>query len=137
MASPSNIVTSSRHAPAFSTAFDSPWIRTWISRCSASSCCISSDTVSNGSRRRSRNSWGDYEYGAARFGMQLLHEAGIRDFDQWYADFVVTDWQYLERYYREGAIPPWRECVATDQPLIRPESIPPLEHKQMEVRFAF
>ena len=79
----------------------------------------------------------DYEYEAARFGMQLLHEAGIHDFDQWYSDFVVTDWQYLERYYREGAIPPWRECVATDQPLIQPEPIPPLEHKQMEVRFAF
>src|SRR5215472_4108544 len=79
----------------------------------------------------------DYECGAARFGMQLLHEVGIRDFDQWYADFVVTDWQYLERYYREGAIPPWRECVATDQPLVQPEPIPPLEHKQMEVRFAF
>ena len=79
----------------------------------------------------------DYEYEAARFGMQLLHEAGIHDFDQWYADFVVTDWQYLERYYREGAIPPWRECVATAQPLIQPEPIPPLEHKQMEVRFAF
>jgi hypothetical protein len=69
--------------------------------------------------------------------MQLLHEAGIHDFDQWYADFVVTDWQYLERYYREGAIPPWRECVAADQSLIQPEPIPPLEHKQMEVRFAF
>jgi len=65
----------------------------------------------------------DYEYEAARFGMQLLHEAGIHDFDQWYADFVVTDWQYLERYYREGTIPPWRECVATAQPLIQPEPI--------------
>ena len=79
----------------------------------------------------------DYEYEAARFGMQLLHEAGIRDFDQWYSDFVVTDWQYLERYYREGAIPPWRECVATAQPLIQPQTIPPLEQRQMEVRFAF
>src|SRR5206468_13091315 len=73
----------------------------------------------------------DYEYEAARFGIQLLHEAGIRDYDQWYADFVVTDWQYLERYYREGAIPPWRECFATGQPLIQPEPIPRLEHKQM------
>jgi hypothetical protein len=79
----------------------------------------------------------DYEYEAARFGMQLLHEAGIHDFDQWYADFVVTDWQYLERYYREGAIPPWRECVATGQQLIQSEPIPPLEQKQLEVRFAF
>jgi len=45
--------------------------------------------------------------------------------------------KYLERYYREGAIPPWRECVGSGQPLIKPQPIPPLEHKQMEVRFAF
>src|SRR5215510_7656275 len=29
-----------------------------------------------------------YEYQAARFGMQLLHEVGVRDLDQWYSDFV-------------------------------------------------
>ena len=40
-------------------------------------------------------------------------------------------------YASYTSIPPRRECVATAQPLIQPEPIPPLEHKQMEVRFAF
>src|SRR6476659_9951011 len=33
-----------------------------------------------------------YEYEAARFGMQLLHESGVTMLDQWYSDFVQTDW---------------------------------------------
>ena len=37
----------------------------------------------------------DYEFEAARFGLQLLHEVGIRDLDGWYSDFVATDWRYV------------------------------------------
>lgn len=79
----------------------------------------------------------DYEYEAAEFGMQLLHEAGIKDLDQWYSDFVATDWRYVERYYREDRIPPWEECVIAGAPRIRPMTIPALLHRQVEVRFAF
>jgi hypothetical protein len=79
----------------------------------------------------------DYEYQAARFGMQLIREAGIDDLDQWYSDFVGTDWRYVERYYESGAIPPWHECLAYKQPLIEPLSIPQIKHKQVEVRYAF
>jgi hypothetical protein len=79
----------------------------------------------------------DYEYEAARFGMQLMHEAGVRDLDQWYSDFVATDWRYVERYYETDQIPPWHECVVAGQPLIVPLEIPALERKRVEVRFAF
>jgi hypothetical protein len=79
----------------------------------------------------------DYEYEAARFGMTLMHEAGIRDLDQWYSDFVATDWRYVERYYETDRIPPWNECVVHGQPLIQPLAIPPIQHRQVEVRFAF
>jgi hypothetical protein len=79
----------------------------------------------------------DYEYQAARFGMQLIREAGVHDLDQWYSDFVATDWRYVERYYQTGAIPPWHECLAHNQPLVEPLSIPPIEHKPVEVRYAF
>jgi hypothetical protein len=79
----------------------------------------------------------DYEFEAARFGMQLLHEAGVRDRDQWYSDFVATDALYVDRFYREGAIPPWSECVLQGQPLIEPAPIPPIRHRQVAVRFAF
>jgi hypothetical protein len=79
----------------------------------------------------------DYEYQAARFGMQLMREIGVRDLDQWYSDFVGTDWRYVERYYQTDKIPPWHECVVRDQPLVEPLAIPPIEHKQVEVRYAF
>lgn len=79
----------------------------------------------------------DYEFEAARFGMQLMHEAGVRDLDQWYSDFVATDWRYVERYYETDQIAPWHECVVHGQPLINPLAIPPLAHREVEVRFAF
>ncbi len=79
----------------------------------------------------------DYEFEAARYGRQLMHECGVDDLDQWYADFVATDWTYVERYYKTDSLPPWHECVVERQPLIEPLSIPPLKHRQVEVRFAF
>jgi hypothetical protein len=78
-----------------------------------------------------------YEYEAAEFGLQLLHEAGVRDLDAWYSDFVATDWRYVERYYREDRIPPWNECLVAGAPAIVPATIPPLVQRQVEVRFAF
>ena len=79
----------------------------------------------------------DYEFEAARFGLQLLHEVGIRDLDGWYSDFVATDWRYVERYYLEGNIPPWETCLARDAPLIEAAKIPALCQRKVEVRFAF
>jgi hypothetical protein len=79
----------------------------------------------------------DYEYQAARFGMQLIREIGVRDLDQWYSDFVGRDWRYVERYYQTDAIPPWHECQAYNQPLVEPLAIPLLELKQVQVRYAF
>src|SRR3954469_7691665 len=32
-----------------------------------------------------------YEFEAARFGLQLLHEVGVSGLDPWYSDFVETD----------------------------------------------
>jgi len=79
----------------------------------------------------------DYEFEAAGYGLQLLHEVGIHDLVQWYSDFVVTDWRYVERYYETDQIPPWHECVVHNQPLIAALPIPPLVQRQVEVRFAF
>lgn len=79
----------------------------------------------------------DYEYQAARFGMQLIRQIGITDLDQWYSDFVATDWKYVERYYETDTIPPWHECQMHNQRIIEPMPIPAIEHKQVEVRYAF
>jgi hypothetical protein len=79
----------------------------------------------------------DYEFEAAGFGLALLHAAGIADLDAWFSDFVATDWRYVERYYREGRIPPWEECIVVAAPRVRATAIPTLMHRQVEVRFAF
>jgi hypothetical protein len=79
----------------------------------------------------------DYEFQAAKFGLQLLHEVGVTDLDQWYSDFVETDWRYVERYYETEQIPPWQECVVNGCALIEPVEIPPLVQREVEVRFAF
>jgi hypothetical protein len=47
----------------------------------------------------------DVEFEAAGFGIQLLHEIDVTQLDQWYSDFVETDWRYVERYYETGRIP--------------------------------
>jgi hypothetical protein len=79
----------------------------------------------------------DYEYEAAGFALALLHELEVFDMDAWFSDFVATDWRYVERYYREDGIPPWDECVISGASPIRPVPIPPLVHRQVQVRFAF
>jgi hypothetical protein len=79
----------------------------------------------------------DYEFAAAGYGLQLLHEAGLTGLDQWFSDFVETDWRYVESYYRTGQIPSLRNCLAGGCRLIKPTLIPALRHRQVEVRFAF
>lgn len=78
-----------------------------------------------------------YEFQAAQLGLTLLHEAGVRNLDQWYSDFVETDWRYVRHYYREGVIPEWSDCRAAGCPIVQPMPIPPLEHHEVAVRFAF
>jgi hypothetical protein len=79
----------------------------------------------------------DYEFEAAGFGLQLLHERGVAQHDQWYSDFVHTDWRYVERYYQTDQLPRWADCVVSGCSIIQPQPIPPLKHRQVEVRFAF
>jgi len=78
-----------------------------------------------------------YEMEAAGFALQLLHERGVTNQDRWFSDFVHTDWRYVERYYERDMLPPWDECVVSGGPLIAPQPIPPLQHRDVEVRFAF
>src|SRR6185503_19656031 len=77
-----------------------------------------------------------YEFEAARFGMQLMRERGITGLDQWYSDFVETDWRYVERFYATGRLSSWAECIVRGCRLIEPAPIPPLAHRPVDVRFA-
>jgi hypothetical protein len=79
----------------------------------------------------------DYEQEAASFGLQLMRELGVTHLDQWYSDFVETDWQYVRRFYETDQLPAWDTCVVSGAPLIKPSPLPILKQRQVEVRFAF
>ena len=58
------------------------------------------------------------------FGMQLMHQVGVTTLDQWYSDFVETDWRYVERYYQTDLLPEWTSCVVSGCPLLTPRRSP-------------
>ena len=66
-----------------------------------------------------------YEKEAARYSVQLLHELGIRDLDQWLADFTTADVAYLLHFYRTGEKLPLEEVWKDGTPLVEPMPIPP------------
>ena len=78
-----------------------------------------------------------YELEAAGFGMQLMHQVGVTTLDQWYSDFVATDWRYVEGYYQTNQLPEWTSCIVSGSPLVTPAPIPELRHHAVQVRFAF
>lgn len=80
-----------------------------------------------------------YEFEAARFGLQLLHEAGITEADEWFAEMVDIDWQYVKTYYETGVVPNLDDIAAMpiDASRIEPLAIPELRHRRVKVRYAF
>ena len=69
-----------------------------------------------------------YERDASRYGIALLHEAGVHDLDGWLSDFSACDRAYLEHFYRTGEKRPplefWREGTTVMEPLPIPEFTP-------------
>lgn len=70
----------------------------------------------------------DYERTACRYSLQLFHDAGVFDLDQWMADFAACDSAYLMHFYRTGEKRPfrdfWREGTAPLEPLAIPRFQP-------------
>jgi hypothetical protein len=66
----------------------------------------------------------DYECKACQYSLQLFHDAGIRDLDQWMADFAACDSGYLMHFYRTGEKRPFREFWSRGMPRIEPLAIP-------------
>ena len=79
----------------------------------------------------------DYEFEAAGFGMQLLRDRGVIGLDQWYSDFVHTDWRYVERYYQTDRMPALAGLRRQRLSAGRGTADPQLRLRQVEVRFAF
>jgi hypothetical protein len=78
-----------------------------------------------------------YEQNASRFGLALLHEAGIADRDQWISDWWGSDWKYLSTFYATGKLPPWSECRSTGYARIEPLAIPAFTPRRFYTRYAF
>ena len=66
----------------------------------------------------------EYERTAARYSLQLFHDAGVYDLDQWLADFAACDVAYLLHYYRTGEKRPFRSFWTDGTPPLAPLPIP-------------
>ena len=65
-----------------------------------------------------------YEREACRYSLQLLHDAGVTDLDQWLADFAACDLAYLIHFYKSGEKLPFRSFWRDGQPRLEPLAIP-------------
>ena len=70
----------------------------------------------------------DYESTACRYSLQLFHEAGITDLDQWMSDFAACDSAYLMHFYRTSEKRAfrsfWNDGAARIEPLKIPDFSP-------------
>ena len=65
-----------------------------------------------------------YEEDACRLSMQLFHDAGVRDLDQWLSDFAAADYAYLEHLYTTGEKVPFRTFWRAGCERLTPMPIP-------------
>jgi hypothetical protein len=65
-----------------------------------------------------------YEQDAARYSLQLFHEAGVHDLDQWLANFAACDVAYLMHFYRTGEKRAFRSFWSDVAPGLTPLAIP-------------
>ena len=68
-----------------------------------------------------------YEEEACRYSLQLFHEVGVRDLDQWLAEFAACDGAYLDHFYRTGEKRPFRSFWRSGVPPLAPLAIPPFQ----------
>lgn len=77
-----------------------------------------------------------YEVEACRYSLQLLHEEGIFDLDQWLADFSRCDFAYLRHFYAHREKAPFRSFWQTGTALLEPLPIPDFQPTQWVTRSA-
>ena len=76
-----------------------------------------------------------YELDACRYSLQLLHDAGCHDLDQWVSDFAACDAAYLIHFYRTGEKRPFRTFWSDNAPLLAPLAIPAFQPTRWLGRF--
>lgn len=65
-----------------------------------------------------------YEHEACRYSLQLFHELGVHDLDQWLSDFAACDLAYLEHFYHTGKTGDFRSFWKDGAPLLTPLPVP-------------
>jgi hypothetical protein len=65
-----------------------------------------------------------YEIEAARYGIAMLHEAGVVDADEWFSGYSECDHNYLLDFYRTGEKGVFRSFWPEKFSLVQPEPIP-------------
>jgi len=66
----------------------------------------------------------EYERDAARYALQLFHQIGITDADQWLSDYAACDEAYLMHFYRTGERKPFSTFWKSGCPIIEARKIP-------------
>ena len=78
----------------------------------------------------------DYELEACCYSLQLFHEAGVRDLDQWVADYAACDWGYLSHFYTTGEKRPFMSFWKDGAKKVSPKPIPEFHPQRWFTRWA-
>ena len=79
-----------------------------------------------------------YEENATRYSLQLMHDVGIKDLDQWVSDYFAADWKYLAHYYRTGEKLDFRKLIEPGKgALLTPLRIPDFKPQKWISRWSF
>jgi hypothetical protein len=75
-----------------------------------------------------------YEGEAAKYGLFMLHEADIRDVDDWFSAYSACDLAYLLHYYRTAEKGRFRDFWPEVAPLIEPKCVPAFQPTRRSFR---
>ncbi|MCB1008268.1 MAG: hypothetical protein KDB94_05160 [Acidobacteria bacterium] len=76
-----------------------------------------------------------YEREACEYSLQLLHDCGVDDLDQWLADYSRCDLAYLAHFYATGKKAPFFDFWRDDTPPLEPRAIPPFRPQRWKARW--
>jgi hypothetical protein len=79
----------------------------------------------------------EYEQGATRIGIALLHEAGVSDMDGWASDWWRADYEYLLHFYETGDKLDVRALLKRGGEALAPMPIPAFKPQRFASRWSF
>lgn len=79
----------------------------------------------------------EYEQGATRMGIALLHEAGVTDMDGWASDWWRADFEYLLHFYATGEKKDVRSLLKRGGEALAPLPIPQFTPQKFASRWSF